>query len=323
MAVRAFAADGPRATLAEEQVVSLRAHSLGGLTLLPEGTAGSSALALWMGLDKGEPQVFLTQLGSDGRRLQQRMLTRKPGEASDATALPVEGGYLVAWVDERNSDAEVYALRVGRSFEKASPEQRITNANGAAAELVLTRVAGKPYVVWADARAAEEPGLADIYGAFLRPADAARDGQEHRLSNTRPHSFAPQLGALDGTAVLAWLEQAADSAPAGVRLATLAENGEISGTVQAVAVDAGAPRGLGIDCHGGVCRVVVTIEDEGLAALYGFEWRPNVAAPRLTRLSGLGGPAAAAVAPIVRGNLVYVADVRDGKGLLRRLGIEW
>jgi hypothetical protein len=108
-----------------------------------------------------------------------------------------------------------------------------------------------------------------------------------------------------------------------VRLATLAESGDISGTVQVLAVEAGAPRGLGIDCQGDVCRVVVTLEHEGRAELYGCEWKPSVGNARLVRLSGLGAPAAAAVAPLVRGNLVYVADVRDGKGLLRRLGLEW
>jgi hypothetical protein len=37
----------------------------------------------------------------------------------------------------------------------------------------------------------------------------------------------------------------------------------------------------------------------------------------------LGGPAAAGVAPVVRDDFVYVADLRDGQGLVRRLGIEW
>jgi hypothetical protein len=69
--------------------------------------------------------------------------------------------------------------------------------------------------------------------------------------------------------------------------------------------------------------LVVTLESEGRGELYGFEWKPGSNEPRLNRLTGLGGPGAAAVAPLVRGNLVYVADLRDGQGLVRRLGIEW
>lgn len=323
VAVRPLAADEQGAPLGEQQLLSLRAHSLGGLALLGGAASGKEALAIWTGLDKAEPQVFLTLLGAEGKRLQQRMLTRKSGDTSDVAGLLVEGGYLVAWVDERSRDAEVYAARVGRALEKAGPEQRITSADGAASELLLTRVADRPYAVWADARGAEEPGWADIYGAFLRPADAARDGAEHRLSSTRPHSFAPQVGTLDGTAVLAWLEEAADASLAGVRLATLSPAGDVAGSVVAVPIEAGTPRGLGLHCSAGACRVALTVESEGRVELHGFEWKPGTSEPRVTRLSSLGAPGAAAVSPLVRGKTIYVADVREGRGLVRRLTVDW
>jgi hypothetical protein len=291
------------------------------LSLLTDGT-GKDALAVWTGLDKGEPQVFLTSVAADGKRGQQRMLTRKSGEASDTAALLVDGGYLVAWVDERSGDAEVYSSRVSRTLEKGSPEQRITTSDGAASQLTLTRVGGKPYAIWADARAAEEPGWADIYGAFLRPSDAARDGGEHRLSSTRPHSFSPQVSQLGGTSVLAWLEEGADATPASVRFATLSADGDITGNVSVVPIKAGVPRGLGLWCQDAGCRVVVTVEAEGRGELHGFEWRPGME-PHVAKLSSLAGPSAVAVAPLVRDDFVYVADLRDGQGLVRRLGIEW
>jgi hypothetical protein len=322
VAVRAFETSAGRAAVLDEQVVSLRAHSLGGLSLLSDGAAAKDALALWTGLDKGEPQVFLTQIAGDGKRGQQRMLTRKSGGASDVAGMPVDGGYLVSWVDERTGDAEVYATRVSRALEKASPEQRVTAADGAAAEVLLTRVGGKPYALWTDARAAEEPGWADIYGAFLRPADAARDGNEHRLSSTRPHSFSPEVAELGGVVVLAWLEEAEGGSPASARIATLAASGDVAGGVSVVPFETGAPRGLGLACRATSCRVAVTLEVEGRAELHGFEWTP-AAQPRATKLTGLGGPAAAGVAPVVRDDFIYVADLRDGQGLVRRLGIEW
>jgi hypothetical protein len=313
VALRAFTGEGSKA-LAEEQVISLRAHSLGGLCF-------TESLAAWTGLDKGQPQVFLTALGADGKRGQQRMLTRKVGDVSDVAVLGVEGGYLVAWVDERTGDAELYAQRVSRALERAGAEQRLTSANGAATDLLLTRVSGKPYVVWADARAGAEPGWADIYGAFLR-ADGAREGVEHQLSNTRPHSFSARVSALGSTTVLAWLEEGAEGAPSSVRVATLAEGGDVSGAVSVVPVTGGAARGLALDCQDVSCRVLVGVESEGRGELHGFEWRPS-GAGQPVRLLGLGSPMAAAVAPILRGNVAYVADVRDGQGLVRRLGIEW
>lgn len=321
IAVRAFEQAGARAPVAEEQPISLRAHSLGGLTLLSE--SGKDALALWTGLDKGEPQVFLTLLSPEGKRGQQRMLTRKSGGASDVTGLPVDGGYLVSWIDERSGDSEVYAARVSRSLERASPEQRITSgSDGAASELVLTQVGGKPYAIWSDARAAEEPGWSDIYGAFLRPSDAARDGAEHRLSSTRPHSFSPQVSELGGAPLLAWLEEADGAHPASVRLVTLGNDGEASGSVSVVAIEAGAPRGLGLACTDVLCRVALTLEVEGRAELHGFEWRPSTE-PRPMRLATLSAPSAASVAPLVSWSSIYVADARDDDGLVRRLDVEW
>lgn len=322
IALRPFARDGARAPLGDEQVLSLRAHSLGGLSLLSDPAQGKDALAVWTGLDKGEPQVFLTAVGPDGKREQQRMLTRKSGEASDVAGLLVDGGYLVAWVDERSGDAEVYATRVGKTLEKSSPEQRITTSDGAASQLTLTRVAGKPYAIWADARAAEEPGWADIYGAFLRPSDAARDGSEHRLSSTRPHSFSPQVGQLGGTPIVAWLEEGVDATPPSVRLAALSPAGDLGGNVSVVPITGGVPRGLGIACQEVSCRVVITVEADGRGELHGFEWRPS-AESRVNKLSSLGGPSAVAVAPLVEGDFVYVADLRDGQGLVRRLTIDW
>lgn len=313
VALRAFAGDSSK-PLASEQVISLRAHSLGGLSF-------AESLAAWTGLDKGQPQVFLTALGADGKRGQQRMLTHKTGDVSDVAALTVEGGYLVSWVDERTGDAEVYAQRVSRALERAGAEQRLTTAEGAASDLLLTKLSGKPYAVWADARGAEEPGWADIYGAFLK-ADGSREGTEHQLTSTRPHSFAARVSALGSTTVLAWLEEGTEGAPSSVRLATVGEDGDVSGSVTVVPLEAGAARGLGLECRDAGCRVLASVESEGRGELYGFEWRPS-STPRPVRLLGLGSPSAAAVAPVLRGNVAYVADSRDGQGLVRRLGIEW
>jgi hypothetical protein len=312
VALRPFSADSA-SSLGPEQVISLRAHSLGGLSF-------ADSVAAWTGLDNGQPQVFLTALGPDGKRGQQRMLTRKVGDVTDVAALAVDGGYLVAWVDERSGDAELYSQRVSRALERASAEQRLTTSDGAASDLLLTKLYGKPYALWADARGAEEPGWADIYGAFLR-ADGAREGGEHQLSSTRPHSFGARVGALGATPVLAWLEEGTEGEPSSVRLAKLGESGDVDGAVSIVRLT-GAARGLSLDCNDVSCRALVGVETEGRGELFGFEWRPSsVAQPR--RVLALGAPMAAAVSPILRGNVAYVADTRDGQGLVRRLSLEW
>jgi hypothetical protein len=107
-----------------------------------------------------------------------------------------------------------------------------------------------------------------------------------------------------------------------VRLAPLGEDGEVTGTVSVVPLEVGAARGLGLDCRDVSCRVLVSVESEGRGELYGFEWRPSSAAHPV-RLLGLASPMAAAVSPVLKGDVAYVADVRDGRGLVRRLGIQW
>ena len=52
--------------------------------------------------------------GNTIKRGQQRMLTRKSGEASDVAGLLVDGGYLVGWVDERSGDIVLAGERIVR-----------------------------------------------------------------------------------------------------------------------------------------------------------------------------------------------------------------
>jgi hypothetical protein len=305
-----------------EQTLSLRAHSLGGLSLAPALEPSSKELlAAWFGVDNAQPQLFVTLLGEGGKRLQQRMLTRKSGDGSDAAALALDTGYLVAWVDERSGDPELYAVRLGRRLESLSPEQRLTHADGAASDVQLALLGGKPFVVWADAREGQEPGWADLYGAFVRPHDGARAGEELRLTSTRPHSFSPRLAQRGDALVLAWLERAAEDS-ASVRIAALSSAGELSSQVGVVPIESGVPRSLGLDCDAQACRVVVTVDAHGRGELLGFEWRRE-RDPSLVRLTSLRSAGGAEVAPVLRGQYVFAADVSEGQGIVRRLGVAW
>src|SRR5689334_21429096 len=153
-------ADG--ALLAAEQPLSLRAHSLGGIALSTSG-AGTDVLAAWTGLDAGQPQVFLTLVGPDGARRSQRMLTRKSGDASDVATAAIPNGWLVAWVDERDKDPELYATRVDGKLARIGNEQRLTKAPGPATQVTIAPVGDAAIVAWADARDPQQPGEADIF----------------------------------------------------------------------------------------------------------------------------------------------------------------
>jgi hypothetical protein len=321
--VQGFARGEPFLALAAPEILSLRAHSLGGIAL-STGPAQTDTLAAWSGLDGGQPQVFLTLLDKFGKKLTQRMLTHKNGELSDVALAPSGADYLVAWVDERSGDPEVYASKVNHGLTRIGPEERITQARGAATDLSLVTTTNGALVVWADARESELPGSADIYAAALGGRDAARTANEICLQKTRSHSFAPVARAYGTGALVAWLEAAEGSASgeaAHVNLAAIDDAGRVLGSVQSVAVGSGTPITLGLDCQQNVCHAVVTVDENARGALYAITIRDGRASNAVRIRASQNAPSS--VAPLVHENTVYVSDVQQDRARLRRLLLEW
>jgi hypothetical protein len=320
--LQSFAASAPFTALSAVETLSLRAHSLGGVALSGSSTK-KEILAAWAGLDGGQPQVFLTLVDSAGKKLSQRMLTHKTGDLSDVALAAAGADYLVAWIDERSGDPEVYATKVNRTLNHLTPEQRITQAPGSATDLSLVATKSGALAVWADARDSERAGSADIYAAALR-SDGSRAAPENVLLKTRAHSFAPVTRAYGSGALVAWLEAAserADGEPAHVNLAVLDETAQVVGDVQSVSLPGGTPITLGMDCAQQACHVVVSVEESAHAELYAIGFQDGKAAAPVRIRSGSGTPSS--VAPLVHGTEVYIADAQQGVVRLRRLQLEW
>lgn len=321
--LQAFASTEPFAALSPAENLSLRAHSLGGIALSGDAQQ-KDVLAAWAGLDAGQPQVFLTLVDKAGKKLAQRMLTHKNGDLSDVALAPSGTDYLVSWVDERSQDPEVYATKVNHALNRIAPEQRITQAPGAATDLSLVPTKTGALAIWADARESELPGAADIYSAALRGTDANRSANEVCLLKSRPHSFAPSAQAYGSGALVAWLESAADNAggePAHVAFAVLDAAGQVQGNVQSVSVGGGTPITLGLDCIDQVCHAVVAVDEDAHGALYAITVKGGRTSNAVRIRSSNNAPSS--VAPVVHGTEVYVSDVAQGLGRLRRLQIEW
>ncbi len=321
--LQGFAASAPYAALGAAETLSLRAHSLGGIAL-SSSPQQKDTLAAWAGLDGGQPQVFLTLVDKTGKKLSQRMLTHKTGDLSDV-ALAADGAdYLVAWVDERSGDPELYATRVNHALNRTAPEQRITQAPGAATDLSLVATKSGALAVWADARDSEQPGSADIYATALRGSDANRSASEVCLQKTRTHSFAPIAHAYGAGALVAWLEAASertDGEPAHVNFAVLDEAGRLVGGVQSANLGSGTPVTIGLDCVQRACHAVVSVDTSAGGELYSIGLREGkVENPVRIRTSN---NAPSSVAPLVHGTDVYIAEVQQGLARLRRLQLEW
>jgi len=321
--LQGFAASAPFAALGATETLSLRAHSLGGIAL-SSGPDQKDTLAAWAGLDGGQPQVFLSLVDKAGKKLAQRMLTHKTGDLSDVALAAAGSDYLVAWVDERSGDPELYATRVNHALNRVAPEQRITQAPGSATDLSLVATKSGALAVWADARESEQAGSADIYATALRGSDANRSTAELCLQKTRTHSFAPVAHAYGSGALVAWLEAASERVegePAHVNFAVLDEAGGLVGSVQSMTVGSGTPVTVGLDCAQQTCHALVSVDDNARGELYAIAFRAGKLENPVRIRTTSSAPSS--VAPLVHGTDVYLAEVQQGMSRLRRLQLEW
>jgi hypothetical protein len=321
--VRAFTDDGRAET---PQPISVRARSLGGVTIAPAADR-EEALVGWAALDNGQPEVFVTLVAGDGRKLSQRMLTRRKGDVSDVTAAAVPDGYVVAWVDERHGDPELYAARIGRNLQRIGAEQRLTTSAGAASGPALLVRGAEVLVVWADARDAEQPGSADLYARRLKVADASPLAAEARLTTTQPHSHSAALAAWGDAAALAWVEsrdtsEAADVDAPEVRVAVIGSDVATLERITPIRPNAGTPQSVALDCAPDGCNIVMAVELAGRSELQATRIGQNGATSART-LSSLADPGAGEVPPALWGNQLFYADGGDGGARLRRMLVSW
>lgn len=313
--------------LAPPAALSIRAHSLGGISLAPSAAGASSELlAAWTGVDMGQPQVFLTLVGPDGARRSQRMLTRKSGDASDVATAPVQNGWLVAWVDERDKDPELYATRVDGKLARIGSEQRLTTAPGPATQVTLATAGDAAVVAWADARDPQQPGEADIYVARIATRDATLLGGERSVLPTRGHSFAPALEPFDGGLLLAWLERGTPEVEgsAAVVVELLDAAGAAKGEPRRFPLEDGEPGALALDCTPDACRFVVSVRSGADASLLAGVFTSGGSTLPLKRLAALGSKAAAGVPLGLEGSeLVYADADAGGRWKFRRALIDW
>jgi hypothetical protein len=253
------------------------------------------------------------------------MLTHKTGDAGDVASVPLENGWLVTWVDERDGDPEVYASRVDAKLARIGREQRLSKAPGPATGVTLVAAGESALVAWADARDPQQPGEADIYLTRITGRDATPSGNERLVMATRGHSFSPKLEPLGDGFVLGWLERGREDAPgsAAVMFERLDANGAARGEPRRFAVEHGEPSAFALDCEADGCHALVSIRADD-AAIYGAVLAPDLGTFTPRRLVSLGSKAAVGVPLALEGNeLVYADADADGAWKLRGALIDW
>ncbi|MRG92840.1 hypothetical protein [Polyangium spumosum] len=347
--VRAVSAAG---VPGKTQILSRRGLSIGGVAIAsaPGGKVEESAL-VWAARDKNDAQVQIAKLGPEGDKLAQKPLTtitRKPNkdgvpsEVSDvavAYAPPSEpgkstdDGFIVAWVDTRDGNAEVYAARVDRTLRKVVQDRRITEAIGDSAEVQIVVRGKETLLVWSDARSNPEDGSGDIHVVRLDTRTLQKVGPETRIFASPAHSRSPSVALAGDRVVVAWIEEAApdakpEASEAGVRIAVIDERGANVGTPRLVrGEEQSAVTSVAVTCAASKCRGVLTSALRESMLLDAFEFAPGAPPGPLKALAALTGGANADVSPSFAGregtSLFFGDDAVGGTGRVRFMTIGW
>jgi hypothetical protein len=234
ISVRAFDADG--SGLEAASVLTSHAVPVGRVAIaaapLPEG----GAAVAWVAQHDAGQQVHVAGLDGRGRRTKEVELTTAKGDASSVAIAWAADGWLVAWVDWRDGNGEVYAARIDRKLNRMAPDQRITRAPGDAADLSLAVGGDTAWLAWSDPRESPREGVGDVYVAVLRARDAKRKGDEVRVLATAAHSRSPDVIVAGDGAIVVWIEDTPTGleAPGAAMIAQLGPTGDVVGSPQAL-----------------------------------------------------------------------------------------
>jgi len=275
--------------------------------------------------------VHVAHLDRAGRRIKEiELTTRAKGDVSSVAMAWTGDGWLVAWVDGRDGNGEVYATKIDRELTRVAREERITNAPGDAGDVALAVQNGVAWLAWSDPRESPREGLADIYATTLGIRDAKRASDEVRVLASAPHSRSPQLAPSEGdSAVLAWIEDAATGleGPAAAMVAVLDRSGRVERAPSMLPLSAeGRPTAIALaPSRDGVRAIVVRSGTKTLtldAVLLGADGMP---ATRPWPLLDVEAPASFDVAVALAGDALLFDDVGGAPGdhHVRRAAVGW
>ncbi len=325
--------DGSGLALGPAATLTSRAAPVGGIALAAGARPEDGVVAAWVARDGADSHVHLARFDASGRRRADVQLTTGHGAASDVALAWAGAGWLVAWVDTRDGNGEVYAARVDGDLRRLAGEQRITRAPGDAGDVALAIAGDVAWLAWSDARESPREGVADVYVTTLRAKDAHPLGDETKVLATAGHSRSPAVAATGegtgGMAVVAWIEDA----PPGV---------DAPGAVMAARVDAqahlaGAPARLPLAAEGKPSAIALERAGSDIRAVVARTWRDEVTLDAAKLSSDLGTPSAVwplvdldapgsfDVALALSGDGLYFDDLGSAASdhRLRRASVDW
>ena len=306
--------------VADPTSISLRARSLGGVAMAESAT--TDFLLGWTAIDAQVPQVFLTLVSATGAKKQLKMLTRAPGEKSEAALARLSDGWAVSWVDERHQDPEIYAVKIGNDLNPAAPEQRLTESPGGAADLALLALGDQVLMAWGDTRASKQEGFANVFTRTVQAKDLAPLGAESVVERGPGHAHSIRLGRYREGALAAWIESPGRDKPPIVKVAALNLQGKLAGEVRQLELPATSLGGLAMECNEKACHLIIAGDSDDTTRL----WAAIVTDGGITHreLTTLTGSPTQQVTPAMAGESVFLAEQSsEGQTRVRRLYVQW
>jgi hypothetical protein len=314
VAVRALDAEGE--AMGGSNVISVKADSIGGVSL----AAGATAQG-----DAGIGQVFVTRLSRAGEKQAQRMLTRSKEGCSDVALVADKDGFIVAYVDSRDQAAGVYAAKVGKDLQRIGAERLVAPVKGEASDVRMLARADELVVAWAEAR--QSPEVYGVFAARLLASDLSVRGDPTRVILSPQHAKGIELAAFEDGIALGWVEEARAIGAAGAGGQKTAVLVRLD---QALRVGAEPTRiplpvqasSLALDCDR-PCRVVVAGSEGDELAFYGFFYDGHLAQPA-ARLASIPAVSTEDTNPVVsRDWLFFAEDNLHGAGRIRKAKLAW
>ena len=196
-----------------------RTAVLGGGVSMAPGPKDEGAVVAWVADDAGVEHVHLARVDKAGQRKNHVLLTQQKGDkgtvcvarlGAGADQKAAEAGYVVAWIDERASEPQIYATRVTNDLTRVARETKITEAPGDKSELGCAVVEDRVVLTWVDTRDDPSHTRGDIFTVNVRPRDLATLAPDHAVLATGPRSYSPLLRIRGGKeATVTWLESGA------------------------------------------------------------------------------------------------------------------
>lgn len=301
------------------QVISTRALHIGGVAIAGAEKPEDGGAIAWVARENGDPEVHVTRIDRRGRRKNDVQLTTTKGDATDVTITWAGGGWIVAWVDGRDGNGEVYATKVSTDLARTAREERITKAPGDASDLVALPHGDAVWLAWADSRESPKDGVADVFVSAVKMRDAKRLFDEQRLLATAAHSRTPHLANGPNGVYVAWIEEAPmgsetpHSSGYGAFWTRLDASGKPAEKPSPIALAGdGAATSVAIELVAGSqpaapnLRAVIARSSPEAIALDAVDLSSSP--PRAASILALDGPPSLDVALVLDGGVVYFND---------------